>query len=340
MQITFYSEAVTVTAPDLMSVGNSGHYLKFLDASGDVARCVVVGGGMSFEGFTDGRGNCFISIQPLMLKQFEDNTPEFNKTRTKKVGVVLYVYDRQDNRLDDVTTDLFFLYGTITPRTTFAGTRYVTYNPNQPSQSQFITLLCGADERLLVHSNVTGYTFILRPTEGLFVNVPLDGRLIDPKRKINITTEGVSDIIKGQRVPAVCYIRGYVDNRKCDALVLSWYDANGLPHMRTFAKKVRGVSSTTKELTKSVVFTNYEDEVVLAKKECKVYQEFGDNALPEEHFDDVASLATAKHVKCWLNVGDTESVEVTVEDFSLSVNHKKHVFDFSAKFYLPEIEII
>ncbi len=338
MEIPLFDGDVMLTYPALLSIGNNGHYLRFDDDTGTVARYVVTIQSMTFEGTPDGNGTCQLSIMPAIAQQFNDNPPEITQTRCVLLTGNVKLYDNTGALVDEANARFSCVYGTITPRTSFAKNRHITYNPN--AEQNFITVLAAA-RNVRATNTVTGATkSISIPVAGVFGNLPLQDLIGLNDKKFNIVIDGAGEIINGERISTSLVVRGVVDKRINNALVLSWYDTNGMAHTRTFAKGVRGIMGTTRETITSVAFTNYEDEKTTAKKDCKLYFEFGDTAIPSEFYDDVASLATATRVKCWLDIADPESVEVTIADFAVTLDPKKHVFNFNAKLYLPELEII
>lgn len=338
MEIPLLNGGVILTFPALLSIGNNGHYLRFADNTGTVARFVVTFQDMTFEGTPDNDGTCQLSIMPAIAQRFTDDPPEMTQTRCVLLAGRVKLYDNTGAQVDEASVLLSCIYGTITPRTSFAKTRNITYNPN--AEQNFVTLLAAA-KTINATNTVTGAAKSVRvPKAGLFGNLSLNGLVGLNEKKFNIVITGAGEIVNGALISSPLVVRGVVDKRIENALILSWYDANGLAHTRTFAKGVRGITGTTRETITSVVFTNFEDEKTTAKKDCKLYYEFGDTAIPSEFYDDVASLATATRVKCWLDIADPESIEVTIADFALTLDPKKHVFNFNAKMYLPELEII
>lgn len=338
MEIPLLDGDVMLTYPAMLSIGNNGHYLRFDDDTGTVARYVVTVNNMTFEGTPDNDGTCQLSIMPAIAQQFTDDPPEITQTRCALLAGSVKLYGNTGAQVDEANVRFSCVYGTITPRTSFAKTRNITYNPN--AEQNFITLLA-AVRNVRATNTVTGATKMFTiPKAGVFVNFSLSELVGLNDKKFNIVINGAGEIVNGALISSPLVVRGVVDKRIENALVLSWYDANGLAHTRTFAKGVRGITGTTRETITSVAFTNYEDEKTTAKKECKLYYEFGDTAIPSEYYDDVASLTAATRVKCWLDIADPESVEVTIADFALTLDPKKHVFNFNAKMYLPELEIV
>lgn len=181
--------------------------------------------------------------------------------------------------------------------------------------------------------------------QSIMFNFPLAltlAGLEEPPARYSFTMMNAGNIVDGEMERAEVRVNVVRDCRTQNVIFLRWVDCFGLAHYRKFTKGERTqVSSTESEYQKEPINrhygidrTDYIDEGA-RKWQNKIIAEtlaFGDDAIALEHYDDVSSILGACVVE--LNHGGEMWERVNVSDISLSVDERRHVFDFNANIIL------
>ena len=307
-----------------------GEFLSF-EADADAARVEVTAEGLTLVGYFYA-GGVTISVLPILRQHFKQlaaaKLHAHNMSETIIFNVA--VFDESGTQLNDAISGFSNLCAYVAAGTeNYTGQRFITYNPNAPAGTNFITFFASASATHF--SNTAGEPFVITARAGLR-SFDLSQFITRHESAVLQTDEAVK--VDGDNTTINQRLRIYaeLDNRKENVLFLRWIDNAGIRHGRTFS---RGGETTTGASATSYTPTRENNGVPLAPVADKKHGEtleFGDEAIKEIYLHELQTLVTSPKVEYYNGAGWER---VTLQDTAITHNRREHVLTFNATISKP-----
>lgn len=310
-----------------------GEYLSF---EADAARVEVTAEGLTLVGYFYA-GGVTLSVLPILRQHFKQlaaaplDVYNMNETITYHVAV----FNESGTQLNDAVTEFSNLCAYVAAGTeNYTGQRFITYNPNAPAGTNYITFFASASATHF--TNTAGAPFVITAGAGLR-SFDLSQFVTNPSDAVLQTDEAVKVDGDNTTINQRLKIYAELDNRKENVLFLRWIDNAGIRHGRTFS---RGGETTTGASATSYTPTREGNGAPLAPVTDKNHGqalEFGDEAIKEIYLHELQTLVTSPKVE-YFNGAAWE--RVTLQDTAITHNRREHVLTFNASLTKPNKNVI